>query len=424
MEWSPLIATCSAAFNWAELRGGVRILTFTTLYPNAAKPQHGVFVENRLRQLVKSGEVSAHVLAPVPFFPLRGKMFGRWSVFARAPLSEVRHGIVIDHPRFPAIPKIGMTVAPLLLYATARKSVAALLDSGHRFDLIDAHYFYPDGVAAAMLGRTFDLPVTVTARGTDINVIPDYAIPGRMIRWAANRVDGLITVSTALANRLTSMGIASSRISVLRNGIDPDVFRPMTPFKWDGQVPSSPLALSVGNLVPLKGHDLVIKALSNLPSLRLWIVGDGPERGQLEALAGSLGVAERVTFLGTVPHERMPEVYSAASVLILASEREGWPNVLLEAMACGARVVATNVSDVPQIITEPAAGIWIRERSVQALVGAVRQLLAAPMAREATRAYALRFTWDTTTSGQIELFRRILRDQAAARRGRVDKSQG
>ena len=398
------------------MSSSVRILTFTTLYPNAAKPQHGVFVENRLRQLVKGGEVSARVLAPVPYFPLRGKMFGRWSVFARAPLSEVRHGIAIDHPRFLTIPKLGMTVAPFLLYAAARKSLAALLESGHRFDLIDAHYFYPDGVAAAMLGRTFGLPVTVTARGTDINVIPDYAIPGRMIRWAANRVDGLITVSTALACRLASLGIDSSRIAVLRNGIDPVMFKPMAPFKWDGQAPPSPLALTVGNLVPLKGHDMAIKALSDIPTLHLWIVGDGPERGRLEALAGSLGVAERVTFLGAVPHERMSEVYSAASILILASEREGWPNVLLEAMACGARVVATNVSDVPQIVTELAAGMWIRERNVQALVGAVRQLLAAPMAREATRAHALRFTWDKTTSGQIELFRQILCDQGMARR--------
>jgi teichuronic acid biosynthesis glycosyltransferase TuaC len=422
MEWLLRIATCSVGANWVGLqgyeRGSVRILTFTTLYPNEAKPQHGVFVENRLRQLVKSGEVSARVIAPVPYFPLHGKMFGRWSVFARAPLSEIRHGITIDHPRYLAIPKVGMTAAPFLLYAAARKSLAALLESGHRFDLIDAHYFYPDGVAAAMLGRVFGLPVTVTARGTDINVLPDYALPGRMIRWAANRVDGLITVSTALANRLASLGIDSSRIAVLRNGIDSEAFRPTAPFRWAGHVAPSPLALSVGNLVSLKGHDLAIRVLPDIRTLHLWIVGDGPERGRLEALAGGLGVAERVTFLGAVPHERMSEVYSAASILILASEREGWPNVLLEAMACGARVVATNVSDVSQIITEPAAGTWVPERTVQALVAAVRQLLAAPVAREATRAHALRFTWDTTTSGQIELFRRILHDQNMAGRER------
>ena len=397
----------------------MRILTFTTLYPNAAKPQHGVFVENRLRQLVQGGKVSARVLAPVPFFPLRGKMFGRWSVFARAPLTETRYGIAVDHPRFLAIPKVGMTASPFLLYAAARKSLAALLESGHRFDLIDAHYFYPDGVAAAMLARAFGLPVTVTARGTDINVIPGHVLPGRLIRWAANRVDGLITVSTALASRLAELGVDPSRIVVLRNGVDPAVFRPTVPFSSDGRPPPFPLAVSVGNLVPLKGHNMAIMTLPHIPALNLWIVGDGPERGPLEALAHRLNVATRVRFLGAVPHERMAEVYSAASMLILASEREGWPNVLLEAMACGARVVATDVSDVPQIITDPAAGVWIRERSVRALVGAVREVLTNPVARTATRTHALRFTWDRTTTGQIELFREILRHPRHGLRDKV-----
>lgn len=386
----------------------LRILTFTTLYPNAAKPQHGVFVENRLRQLLTSNEVSARVLAPVPYFPFRGERFGAYATFARAPLSETRFGLAIDHPRFLAIPAVGMTAAPFLLYASARRAMASLLHAGHRFDLIDAHYFYPDGVAAAMLGRTFDLPATVTARGTDINVIPDYALPRRMILWAAKRADGLIAVSSALAARMVALGIDESRITVLRNGIDATLFRPVAPFGGEGRLPPSPLAISVGNLVPLKGHDLAISALPEIPELHLWIVGGGPERSRLDALARTLGVAERVTFLGVVPHERMPEVYSAANILILASEREGWPNVLLEAMACGARVVATNVSDVPKIVTEPAAGAWIEERSLPALVRALREVLARPVSREATRAHALRFGWDATTRGQIELFRRIV----------------
>lgn len=391
-----------------ESSNQLRILTFTTLYPNAAKPQHGVFVENRLRQLLISGEISARVLAPVPYFPLSGERFGSRAVYARAPLAETRFGIAIDHPRFLTIPKLGMTVAPFLLYASARLAVARSLRAGQAFDLIDAHYFYPDGVAAVMLGRAFRLPVTVTARGTDINLIPDYLMPRRMIRWAAERADGLIAVSSALAAKLSALGIERSSISVLRNGIDTAVFRPVVPL-YGRDRPPSPLAISVGNLVRLKGHDLAISTLPEIPELNLWIVGGGPDLSRLEALARSLGVDERVSFLGVVPHERMPEVYSAATVLILASEREGWPNVLLEAMACGARVVATNVSDVPKIITEPAAGAWLRERSLPALVHALRGVLAMPVSREATRSHALRFSWDSTTRGQIELFREIVR---------------
>lgn len=386
----------------------LRILTFTSLYPNAAKPQHGIFVETRLRQLLKSGRVEARVLAPVPYFPFRSERFGPYAVFARVPWAECRFGIEIDHPRFLTIPKLGMTAAPFLLYASARRALARLLRAGRSFDLIDAHYFYPDGVAAVMLGRSFGLPVTVTARGSDINLISDYALPRRLIQRAARQADGLITVSGALATKLERLGIERSRITVLRNGVDPDLFKPVRDAEMEGMKPGSALAVSVGNLVPLKGHDLAIAALREIPGLTLWIVGGGPERARLKDLANTLGVGDRVRFLGVVPYERMPAIYSAADVLVLASEREGWPNVLLEAMACGARVVTTNVSDVPEIVSRPAAGTWLGERSVSALVVALREAVAAQVPREATRAHALRFTWDATTRGQIELFNEIL----------------
>lgn len=398
---------------------GLRVLTFTTLYPNAARPQYSVFVENRLRHLVTSGEVAARVLAPVPYFPFRSERFGAYAAFAAVPPRETRFGIEIAHPRYPAIPKCGMSAAPALLYASARLALGRLLRGGEGFDVIDAHYFYPDGVAAVLLGRAFGLPVTITARGSDINLIAEFALPRRLIRWAAREADGVIAVSGALADKLAGLGVERARIGVLRNGIDPAVFRPVAPY--DGaaapyRCKAGPLAVSVGNLVPLKGHDLVIAALAELPGLTLWIVGGGPERGRLEALARQLGVAERVRFLGVVPHERMPEVYSAADLLVLASEREGWPNVLLEAMGCGARVVTTKVSDVAEVVTVPAAGRWIGERSAGSLAAAMREVLALPMAREATRQHALRFTWDQTTSGQIALFREILnRREADAR---------
>lgn len=391
----------------------MRVLSFTTLYPNAERPQYSVFVENRLRQLVRSGEVSARVLAPVPYFPCRSNCFGSYSAYARVPRRETRFGIEVDHPRYLAIPKVGMSVAPYLLYAAARRAFDRLLRKGERFDIIDAHYFYPDGVAAVLLGRAANLPVTVTARGSDINLLPDFTLPRRLIRWTAQRADGVITVSSALAARLHDLGIDRSRIAVLRNGIDPAVFRPTTPYRTGEGPAPRPLALSVGNLVPLKGHDLAIAAVARIPDLTLWVVGAGPERERLERLAHQHAVADRVRFLGTLPHERMPEVYSAADLLLLASEREGWPNVLLEAMACGVRVVTTAISDVTEVVNRPAAGVWIRERSVDCLTLAIRQSLAAPVAREATRAHALGFTWDATTKGQLSLFRDILQRRHA-----------
>jgi len=391
----------------------LRILTFTTLYPNAAKPQHGVFVETRLRHLVASGEVVAQVLAPVPYFPFASERFGVYGTFARAPRQEERFGIAIDHPRYLTFPKVGMSVAPYLLFLRASRSLTALMAAGHRFDLIDAHYFYPDGVTAVMLGRAFNLPVVVTARGTDINLISDYAIPRRLIVRAARQANGVVAVSRALADRLAGLGVDRSGIAVLRNGVDPEVFRPVAPCAPDGKAPLRPLVVSVGNLVPLKGHDLVIRAVAETPGLHLWIVGGGPERARLEALARDLGISARVRFLGVIPHERMPSVYSAADLLLLASEREGWPNVLLEAMACGARVITTRVSDVEDVVNVPAAGAWIEERSAGALVQAVRNVLDTPVDRQLTRAHALGYTWRATTRGQIDLFKEILRRRGA-----------
>ncbi len=388
----------------------MKVLTFTTLYPNAAQPQHGIFVENRLRALVASGAVEARVLAPVPWFPFASARFGRYAAFARAPRAETRHGIAVAHPRFPVVPKLGMTLAPGLLYRAAARALRAMIAAGARFDLIDAHYFYPDGVAAARLGRAFGLPVVITGRGTDLNLIPrKSAIARRMIRSAAEDADGLIVVAEALKRRLADLGVPESRIAVLRNGVDLDLFRPMDRKAARARLGlEGPLVVSVGNLVPLKGHDLVIEALRDLPDFRLAIAGSGPEERALRSLAERLGVAARVRFLGALAHEALPALYAAADALVLASSREGWPNVLMEAMACGVPVVATRVGGAPEIVADPAAGRLVETRSAEAIADGVRALLAAPPARDATRSYAERFGWEETTQGQIALFERIL----------------
>ena len=141
----------------------LRLLTFSTLYPNNARPNHGVFVENRLRHLVASGEASSEVVAPVPWFPLDHAWFGDWAINARVVASETRHGLNILHPRFPVIPRVGMSAAPALLYRAMVPVIGRLLREGHVFDAIDAHYVFPDGVAAVRLGHRFGLPVVVDA---------------------------------------------------------------------------------------------------------------------------------------------------------------------------------------------------------------------------------------------------------------------
>jgi teichuronic acid biosynthesis glycosyltransferase TuaC len=389
----------------------IRVLTFSTLYPNREMPYHGIFVENRLRSLLGRGEVASMVVAPVPWFPFEHRMFGRYATFARVPREERRHGVTVLHPRYALIPKVGMSSAPFLMYASLRKFFGQILKARFHFDLIDAHYGYPDGVAAAMLGRSLGKPVVITGRGTDVNLIPEHRLPRRLMRWAAAQAAGLITVSEALRERLIELGVPGSRIQVLRNGVDLELFAPQdraAARRELGLDPDGPVVLSVGWLIPRKGHDLAIRATAAMPEVTLVIVGEGPEAIALQRLAEQLGSRDRVRFLGSMPQERLATVYSAADVLLLASSREGLPNVVLEALACGTPVVATAVWGTPEIIASPAVGRLVEQQTPEAITTALRDLLAAPPARAAVRAYAERFDWGPTNAGQLRLFRSIL----------------
>jgi teichuronic acid biosynthesis glycosyltransferase TuaC len=399
----------------------LRLLTFSTLYPSAARPNHGVFVENRLRHLVASGEAVSTVVAPVPYFPSGAAWFGDWAVNARVPRRECRHGLTVFHPRFPVIPKVGMSAAPWLLYRTALPFLRHLLSAGPRVDAIDAHYLYPDGVAAVWLGRRLGLPVVITARGTDVNFLPRYAVPRRLIGRAMSGAAALVGVSAALKEAMVALGAPERKVTVLRNGVDTHLFRAPEdrPALRARLGLGRPTLLSVGHLIERKGHHLVIAAMAALPGCDLLVVGEGPERPRLAALIARLGLGGRVRLTGARPHAEMPEYYGAADVLVLASSREGWANVLLESMACGTPVVATNIWGNPEVVRARAAGV-ITERNAEAIGAAARALLADPPARATTRTYAEGFGWDETTIGQLALFRRVIGHPAVPERSRPD----
>ena len=392
----------------------MKLLTFSTLFPNAEQPNHGIFVETRLRYLLASGQAQARVVAPIPWFPSSSARFGDYARFAKVPKSDQRHGIDIVHPRFAIVPKIGMNMAPLLMAQAVKPVIGRIIDEGYDFDVLDAHYFYPDGVAAVMLGKYFNKPVVITARGTDINLIPQFRLPRKMILWAARNASGIVTVCNALKDEMVGLGVAADKITPLRNGVDLQRFQPM-----DRAAARATLGLkrftllSVGLLDPRKAHDLIIKALPSLPEVDLLIAGTGPEKKNLEQLAQELGVADRVTLLGPVPQTELKTYYNAADALVLASSREGWANVLLEAMACGTPVVASNVWGTPEVVAAPEAGELMPERTPQGLVTALTKLRANYPDHAATRRYAERFSWDPTTQGQIDLFHSVLARKAA-----------
>lgn len=383
----------------------LNLLTFSTLFPNAAAPNHGIFVETRLCHLVSDQSVRSTVVAPVPYFPFRSAAFGAWSRHARAPRFEVRSGLAVHHPRYLAIPRVGMTTAPALLYRAALGTVMRLLSRGLKIDAIDAHYVYPDGVAAVWLGRRLGLPVVVTARGSDVTLYPDYAIPRHMIRHMIAKADQLVSVSEALKRTLVSLGASQDRVTVLRNGVDSTLFRPLPRDDARAKLGLQRRAVvSVGHLIERKGHHRVIAALTSLPDVALVIVGEGPEHGRLRALAERLHVADRVHFAGAVRQAELPLYYSAAEALVLASSREGWANVLLEAMACGTPVIASNAGGNSEVVRTRDAGRIVPENTPETIARAVRDLLDTPPARAATRAYAEQLGWEAVSAGQMAVF--------------------
>ena len=388
----------------------IRTLLFSTLYPSSARPLHGIFVETRLRELLRRGGVQTRVVAPVPWYWSAKSANKKYAAVAATPAREALNGIDVRHPRYLAIPKVGMTVAPLLLALGARSALRDVQREGFDFDLIDAHYYYPDGVAAAMLARWFAKPLVITARGTDVNLIPEYRLPRLLIQWASRQAQASVGVSAALVERMRALAIDPGRLHLMRNGVDPLRFKPLPPGQVRAELglTGSPLLLTVGNLHEHKGQRLVIDALVRLrvdhPQARLVIVGEGPEAAALRAQAASLGLADQVHFAGQVPNAELARWYSAADVLVLGSSREGWPNVLLEAMACGTPVVATAVGGIPEVIQDTSVGRLVAGREPAAFAAAIHDLLASAPDRQRVRAYAEGFSWDRTSQDQIKLF--------------------
>lgn len=388
----------------------IKTLLFSTLYPNSVQQQHGVFVENRLRHLIASKVVETRVIAPVPWFPFKSDIFGKYGKFARVAYKEDKNNIEVIHPRYFLLPKIGMNMAPEALFRTVLPQAKKLIANGYDFDLIDAHYFYPDGVAAVMLANALDKPVIITARGSDLNLIPQFDLPRKKIVWAAQKANAIITVCQALKDVLLKLGVPNKKISVLRNGVDLKKFSPSD----DRGALRAKLSinrktiLSVGNLVELKGHHLIIQAMSKLPEFDLLIAGEGQEQTNLETLISSLGLQERVHMLGSISQEKLKEYYRSADVLVLASSREGLANVLLESIACGTPVVATKVGGTPEVITSPDAGLLIEERSSEAIIQGIFSIINQYPDREKTRNHAEKLSWDATTEGQISLFKQVI----------------
>lgn len=372
----------------------LRVLTLSTLFPDASRPNFGIFVERQTLGLAAHPEVDLRVIAPVGLPPFPLSRSSRYAALAALPTRQNWKGLDLHRPRFTNLPGIGgRSHAGMLVRALT--PVLALLRADFSFDVIDAEFFFPDGPAAVALGRRFDVPVSIKARGADIHHWGRARATARQVLDAGRSAQGILAVSQAMADDMATLGLPPERIRVHRTGIDRNRFGTVSRENAkDALGISAPLVVSLGALIPRKGHAIVLDAVARLPGVGLWIVGEGPERAALEARIARADLGDRVRLTGAIPHSDMPQLLAAADVMALASSSEGLANAWVEALASGTPIVIPHAGGAREVVDRSAAG-HIVAREPQAFADAIAALLAHPPSRADVQAAADQFSWET-----------------------------
>jgi teichuronic acid biosynthesis glycosyltransferase TuaC len=385
----------------------MRILVFTSLFPNSQLPDFGIFIFQRISHLAQRPGTTVRVVAPVPYFP-SWIPSSRWGKYGHLTYEERVENLNVYHPRYPLLPGLLMPLHGFLMFVGSLLLVRRL-HRQFRFDCIDAHYVYPDGFAAILLGKMLGLPVFVSARGTDINVFPKFRSIRPLIIWSLRKAAGIVAVSSALKNAMVDLGLPADKIRVIPNGVDTNRFHPIPQQEARqnlGLPQNTKVIVSVASLTEGKNHAVLIsafaKALGDSPNAKLFLIGEGPERTVLQELIGKLRLDENVILAGAKPNQELASWFSAADVSCLVSSREGWPNVIMESIACGTPVVATKVGGVPEIIYSPELGV-LTEQDCDSIAAALESALAKTWDREALALHARSRGW-TEVASEVEQY--------------------
>lgn len=397
-----------------------RLIVFSSLFPSSAQPTAGLFIRERMFRVGR--KLPLVVVSPRPWFPGQG-LIRRFRPHYRPmpPKLEIQDGFEVHFPRFLAIPGLFRGLDSLSMAWASHRLVRRLKARGH--NLIDAHFAYPDGHAAIKLGRWLGLPVTVTLRGTEMPQSRTPALVPRL-REVFRDADRVITVSDSLRRLALSLGLPEARGQVVGNGVDADKFTPAPRQEARSRYrlpETARVLITVGGLVERKGFHRVIACLPELlkahPELHYLVVGGPcPEGDMSQALrtqARALGVEERVHFLGPIAPADLKWPLSAADVFVLSTRNEGWANVILEAMACGLPVVASDVGGNAEVVCRPELGEIVPFDDHAALAGALERALAAKWNHREIRAYAEDNSWDNRVTQLVQLFGRMLAQSPA-----------
>ncbi|GAA0860899.1 glycosyltransferase family 4 protein [Sphingopyxis soli] len=381
----------------------LRVLSIATLFPDAARPNFGLFVEKSLRALAAQPHIALTVVAPVGLPPFPLSLHERYRALRSLPRTEQWNGLTVHRPRFTLIPRYGARF-------NAAKVARAVLSAarGQPFDVIDAQFFYPDGPAAMRVATALRLPFSVKARGADISHFGHDPATSEQVIAAGRSAAGLLAVSEAMRRDMAAIGIDAAKIAVHYTGIDSARFHPgdRAAARTALGMGDAPAIATVGALIPRKGQALVIEALPSLPGVHYWLAGAGDEEARYRTLAQRLGVADRVHLMGPVANADLPMLYRAADIVVMPSASEGLANAWVEALACGTPIVISNAGGAGELVTSTVAGRVV-DRTPEAIAGAVGTILAAPpSSMEVAATLAGRFDWDRNGRELAEHLRR------------------
>jgi glycosyltransferase involved in cell wall biosynthesis len=380
---------------------GPRLVVFTSLFPNAAQPHAGLFIRERMFRVGR--HLPLTVVSPRPWFPGQSLIRRLRPGYRPQPAAlEVQDGVEVRFPRFLALPGLLRRLDGVMMALACLPLLWRLKRQG--WNLIDAHFAYPDGYAAGLIGRWLDLPVSITLRGTEL---PHSRVPALRARvaHALARATRVFCVSDSLRQLAIGLGMPAARARVIGNGVDLARFHPeprAEARRRFGLGDAARVLISVGALVERKGFHRVIECLPELlreqPELHYLIVGganpEGDMLAELRARVAAAGLEDRVHFLGAIAPDELRWPLSAADVFVLSTRNEGWANVFLEAMACGLPVVATDVGGNREVVCRPELGEIVPFGDQVALTAALREALARDWPRQAILDYAAANAWD------------------------------
>jgi glycosyltransferase involved in cell wall biosynthesis len=389
----------------------MRILTLTNLYPTPLHPTRATFNRQKLRLLAAWHPVA--VIAPILWTE---EWAARWK--GGAPLPRGRRvicdGITVDHPRYLYPPKVLRGWYGHCFRDSVRPAFRRAL-AEFRPDLVFAPWAYPDGWAAVQLGHGTGLPVVIQVHGSDILGLSRYPRRSRGTVEALRQADAIVAVSRDLMERVVALGADARRVRVIYDGVDTELFHPGPRDEARVRLARElelrgPVVLFIGNLVPVKGLEVLIDAFVRLAGQGVaftgLLIGQGPLRSRLESQVTRRGLRDRVRLLGPRPHEQLPDWYRAADLFVLPSHSEGVPIVLLEAAACGTPYVASRVGGIPEIAHLGPSRL-VPSGDAEALAEAIQFALANPPApspdvRDAVRGHG------EAVSHLIDLFEQVL----------------